>query len=128
MRRVYTNRLLEALKEADIFDKEGNVLISKDLKVVHKDSGYEYTVDDVVRSDDGVKFILRDPDQPRFKPAASTDILDELSERLSQYLEKSNTEESEEPIIVSDEHDELVDVGDVFIVDEKSFEKEYEVK
>tara|TARA_B100000131_G_C17850401_1_gene505691 strand:+ start:160 stop:543 length:384 start_codon:yes stop_codon:yes gene_type:complete len=119
MRRVYTNRLLEALKEVDVLDKEGNVLISKDLKVVHKDSGYEYTVDDVVRSADGISFVLREPDEPRFDPASSTDILDELTERLEQYLER---------VVGDDDSDEPSEIGDVFIVDEESFEKEYEVK
>ena len=42
IRKVYTQVLLESLKEVDVVDTTGNVLISKDLKVVHKDSGYEY--------------------------------------------------------------------------------------
>ena len=43
----YTGRLLKALSEVDVLDKQGNIIISKDLKVRHKDSGYEYTVDDL---------------------------------------------------------------------------------
>jgi hypothetical protein len=113
-RKVYTARLLEALKEVDVVDKEGNVLISKDLKIVHKDSGYEYTVDDVVDTADGVKFLLRKPDQPRVDPEPATTLLDELDSIVSSRMSKA-------------EEGELED-GDIFIVDQSSFEKEYEVK
>jgi len=115
IRRTYTRRLLEALKEVDVLDQEGNVLISKDLKVFHKDSGYEYTVDDVLKTPDGIKIVLRSPETPRFSPASSTDIVSEVddAEPTREYAP-----------------DELVDdeLGDLFVVDEESFEKEYEVK
>ena len=114
IRRVYTSRLLEALKEVDVVDGEGNVLISKDLKVFHKDSGYEYTVDDVVRTPDGIKIILRSPEMPRFPEAESTELLDEMAEEVQEYL--------------ADEIEEPEDSGELFVVDEKAFEKEYEVK
>jgi len=113
-RRVYTARLLEALKEVDVTDKEGNVLISKDLKVIHKDSGYEYTVDDVVDTSDGVKFLLRKPDQPRVDPEPATTLLDELDSIVSTEISKAEDSDLED--------------GDIFIVDQSSFEKEYEVK
>lgn len=115
LRIVYTNRLLEALKEADVVDKAGNVLISKDLKVIHKDSGYEYTVVDVLQSDKGLQIVLRNPDEPRFVPPPSTDILDENDESL---------EYNDEYEVVGDINDD----SDVFVVDEKEFEKEYIVK
>ena len=111
MRRLYTKQLLNVLSEVDVLDKEGNVLISKDLKVFHKDSGYEYTVDDVVRGPDGIKVVLRKPEEPRVEPEAATTVLDEIIEELDAVIEKSE-----------DEHD------DFFIVDEESFKKEYEVK
>ena len=115
IRRTYTKRLLEALKEVDVLDKEGNVLISKDLKVFHKDSGYEYTVDDVLKTPDGIKIVLRSPETPRFPPASSTDIVAEVdgTEETHEYLSST---------LVDDES------GDLFVVDEESFEKEYEVK
>lgn len=114
IRKVYTSRLLEALKEVDVLDKEGNVLISKDLKVFHKDSGYEYTVSDVVNTPDGLKIVLRSPESPRFEPAESTGLLDE----------------SEQDYYETDREVEMLDdtQGDVFVVDVESFEKEYEVK
>jgi len=113
MRRVYTSRLLEALKEVDLVDGEGNVLISKDLKVFHKDSGYEYTVDDVLKTPEGIKVVLREPEDPRFQPAQSFDLLDEVTLDLDGAK-----------IEVEDQPDEEV----LFVVDEKTFEKEYEVK
>ena len=120
-RRIYTRRLLEAISETDVVDKEGNVLISKDLKVVHKDSGYEYTVDDVVKTGDKVSIVLRAPDEPRFEPAPSTDILDELDKQLTNFI-------SGDVEISHDGEAPSEDTGDVFVVDEEAFEKEYEIK
>lgn len=117
IRRTYTKRLLEALKEVDVVDKEGNVLISKDLKVFHKDSGYEYTVDDVTKTSDGIKIILRDPEDPRFTPPPSLDILDE-----------ADTPEDDEVVDIEVEFGQPDDDEILFVVDEKTFEKEYEVK
>ena len=117
IRKVYTTRLLEALKEVDLVDGEGNILISKDLKVFHKKSGYEYTVDDVVNTDDGIKVILREPEDPRFLPPASTDILDEMSADLL------NNPDISIDVGLEDDPEEVL-----FVVDEETFEKEYEVK
>ena len=39
---------MKRLKETDIQDSEGRVVISPGLKVRHKDSQFEYTVDSVV--------------------------------------------------------------------------------
>jgi len=61
MYRVYKRRLVEALRVRDDSD---NIVISKDLKVRHDESGFEYTVADV--SGDSVK--LRKPEEPRFSP------------------------------------------------------------
>jgi len=115
IRKVYARRLLEALKEVDVLDREGNVLISKDLKVVHKDSGYEYTVDDVVKTPDGLSIVLRDPESPRFNAPHSTMSLAEIDVQI-----RGGRLQSQDPDVEGD--------GDIFIVDEKSFEEEYEVK
>ena len=115
IRKVYTSRLLEALSEVDVVDKEGNVLISKDLKVIHKDSGFEYTVSDVVKNSDGdLDIVLRMPDEPRMEPQNSTALLDELDIRLRKYVSDA--------VSPPEEDDTL------FVVDAKDFEKEYEVK
>jgi len=120
MLRVYTRRLLEALSEVDVVDKEGNVLISKDLKVIHKDSGYEYTVDDVITDPDGnVTFALRAPEDPRVEPQGAEGILvtsrprPHGGERLDQH---------------PDDLQHPPEEGEIYIVDEEAFEKEYEVK
>ena len=54
IREEYNHRLLQLFREnvkdifeADMFDEEGNQLLSPGLKVRHKASGYEYTVDHV---------------------------------------------------------------------------------
>jgi hypothetical protein len=121
LRKEYVSKLLEALKEVDILDKEGNILISKDLKVFHKNSGYEYTVHDVVNTPEGIKVMLRLPDTPRPIQGKATKPLDEISNDNLEGHEV--TRDDTDSATLSD----LVD-DDIFIVDEELFEKEYEVK
>jgi len=119
MLRVYTRRLLEALSEVDVTDKEGNILISKDLKVIHKDSGYEYTVDDVITDTEGnVSFALRAPEDPRIDPPGSEEILVTSSPVRKGGSRHLNPDDEVYP----------PEEGEIYIVDEKDFEKEYEVK
>tara|TARA_Y100000310_G_C20512828_1_gene729718 strand:+ start:197 stop:763 length:567 start_codon:yes stop_codon:yes gene_type:complete len=75
MRDEYRARLSEALQEADVFDDEGNLVVGKDLKVRHKKSQYEYTVDDVLEDPQTgeVQISLRLPDEPRFEPPPQGD-------------------------------------------------------
>ena len=61
-------RIVENLDEADVVDSRGNVVISKDLKVRHVPSQFEYTVADVVRGREGIQIILRSPESSRFEP------------------------------------------------------------
>lgn len=120
MLRVYTRRLLEALSEVDVTDKEGNVLISKDLKVIHKPSGYEYTVDDVITDPDGnVTFALRAPEDPRIEPAGAEGIL-----MTSLATEPIRSRAGDHP----DDIDFPPEEGEVYVVDQEAFEKEYIVK
>ena len=51
IQQVYTEAQKDLL-EADMFDELGNQLLSPGLKVRHKKSGYEYTVDHVEGKDD----------------------------------------------------------------------------
>ena len=68
LREQYTERLNKVM-ESSMTDADGNVVIHKDLKVKHKDSGYEYTVDDVVGDkESGYRVVLREPEEPRFEP------------------------------------------------------------
>ena len=57
------------LDELDVKDDQGKIIISPDLKVRHKKSQYEYTVDNVVEDDDGtINVVLKLPEEPRFDP------------------------------------------------------------
>lgn len=124
----YNQRLSGFLNEAEIFDAQGNVIIKPDLKVRHKDSGYEYTVDRVEGDTPGnVKIVLRDPESPRFDvPDSDTEVLDELP--------SSVLSEDDLPIMsVGDvdtirQQDDEDSAEEFFVVDEKDFEDEYEVK
>ena len=67
MREEYRQRLVEVIGEADMFDSRGNMIIRKGLKVRHKDTQYEYTVDDVAKDASGdVVVKLKSPESPRF--------------------------------------------------------------
>ena len=119
VRHEYKSRLLEALSEVDIVDKQGNILVSPDLKVRHKKSGLEYTVDDVVVvGDEELKITLRSPEDPRIDPPGSEELLGappmEAENDLLGEQDPAGSEESEEEIL--------------FIINREEFEKEYEVK
>ena len=70
LRSEYRQRLLEVVNETDVFDDRGNMIIGKDLKVRHKKSQYEYTVDDVLEDPKtgDVQIALRMPEDPRIAP------------------------------------------------------------
>jgi|TARA_R110000744_G_scaffold47618_1_gene104703 hypothetical protein len=74
MRRILLRRIVENLKEADVYDDRGNIIISKDLKVRHIPSQFEYTVADIIQGpDEEVSFVLRAPEGARFTPSGFTD-------------------------------------------------------
>ena len=123
MARSYRHTLLEALEETDVFDTRGNLVIGKDLKVRHKKSQFEYTVDDVSVDDDtgNVSITLRLPDAPRVEPASGEEVIIDSTTHIGP------------PNTVIDQH-AGIDLSDgtvedvVFVIDKKEFEKEYEVK
>jgi len=129
MRKEYTMRLLEALTETDLLDKSGKVVVGAGLKVRHKDSQFEYTVDSVDQGPDGdYKITLRNPDTPRFEPAESDALLGEedglmpapeMMPPKDDPVVKVNTASEEEPLVGPD---------DVIVIDQSEFEKDYEVK
>jgi hypothetical protein len=66
MKEVYQKHLQSIVEKIDLTDKDGKILISKDLKVIHEPSGFEYTVDNVLQDEDfGIKVVLRTPETPR---------------------------------------------------------------
>lgn len=147
IREEYSNRLLRLFKEsahsileAEMFDKEGNQLLSQGLKVRHKASGYEYTVDHVEGKGDEAIVFLRHPETPRFKPAQSEVQLAEGDDEIDRIkvdqvdlqkvggltdipqLPQSST--TQDPLSSSKETSK----GSLLKITRKEFEKEYEVK
>lgn len=116
---------MSRLRETDVQDSDGRVVISPGLKVRHKDSQFEYTVDSVVGDDDGSHtVVLKLPEEPRFEPSPSDDTL------LSTLKDKSVIYEVD-PSVVLYEPEELPDDPeegvDFLAVPQEEFEKDYEV-
>lgn len=149
IREEYTHRIKELYKEskkdlveADMFDKVGNQLLSPGLKVKHKKSGYEYTVDHVEGKGEEAIVYLRHPEVPRFKPPSSESQLQEGEEEIQRV--KVNQVDLKKVMGVEGEvnnmpsrsgvnSDPLYDAkknmsGSLLKVTKKDFEKEYEVK
>ena len=138
MRNEYHQRLVETIGESDMFDDKGNHLLSPGLKVRHKDSKFEYTVDSVEGEKDSgnVKVTLKLPDEPRFDPPEepSTMISDDLS--VSPIIGESDpsvSAPSEYAVDASGDSEsmhvslEKVEDETEFVIDQEEFEKEYEV-
>ena len=113
------------LSETDVQDADGRVVISPGLKVRHKDSQYEYTVDSVVTDNSGEHVVvLRLPEQPRVDPG---DIEEPL---LSDLKNKEVIYEVDPDVVIyepDDSDEEMVPDKDFLAVPEKEFEKDYEV-
>ena len=128
LRREYTMRLLEALTETDLLDKSGKIVVGQGLKVRHKDSQFEYTIDSIDQGPDGkYKVTLRNPDAPRFEPAPSDALLGEDDGLLAKPPAPST--EGEPVVKVAPEDEEpLVGPDDLIVIDQEEFEKDYEVR
>tara|TARA_B100001123_G_scaffold395251_3_gene476687 strand:- start:5022 stop:5459 length:438 start_codon:yes stop_codon:yes gene_type:complete len=131
MRDEYHQRLTEAIAEADVFDSRDNMVIGQDLKVRHKKSQYEYTVDDVIEDDESgdVQVILRLPDEPRFEPPPDeSDVV--ITDTTGAMMIGEEDAISLEPPLDATTEEEFHDAPDeeVFVVSKEEFEKEYEVK
>ena len=141
MREEYQKRLLEALSETDVFDDEGNVLISQGLKVRHKDTQFEYTVDDVIEDPETGKTMikLKLPEEPRFTPPPDEEGLiadvppqdsvlgeqDPAGPRPPAYTQIATPVDDPAALQPTPEPEEE---AELFVIDQKEFEKEYEVK
>jgi len=130
MHHAYHRRLHEVLGETDTRDRHGNIVIQPGLKVRHKKTQLEYTVDSVSEDPSGDLVIgLRNPEEPRFEPSYGQQFVGEEAPLLSARpdpsvpvgLEPVDLEKKSSPGIESEEEVE-------FIIDEKEFEKDYEVK
>ena len=150
IREEYSKRLLTLFREnvkdifeADMFDEEGHQLLSPGLKVRHKASGYEYTVDHVEGKDDNAVVFLRHPEAPRFKAPDSEAQLTEGDDDEKVYrvsvdqvdLQKVMGSESNLDVqLAAAPAQDPMDImkkqspGSLLKITRKEFEKEYEVK
>jgi len=130
--KEYKDRLLEVLQETEIIDDRGNVVIGKDLKVRHKTSQFEYTVDDVLEDPESgdIQIALRMPEDPRIEPAPEDhDVLTDVGEEGPEVLgEQDPASQQNAPGTQGDSSGVSLDEEEVFFIDQEEFEKEYEVK
>ncbi len=117
------------LGETDIKDEHGNVIVQQGLKVRHKKSQFEYTVEDVVEDPNGeLTVVLKMPEEPRFQPPAQDDgVLVDSKEKGGMLYEVDPEGEAiyfePEPEDSEASHQE-----ELLAVPQDEFEKEYEVK
>ena len=146
IREEYNNRIIKLFREnvrdifeTDMFDTEGNQLLSPGLKVRHKKSGYEYTVDHVEGEGDNAQVYLRHPETPRFKPPVAETQLTEGDDEarikvdqvdLSKVMGADGLEANPESGTSQDPMDIMKQQskGSLLQITRKEFEKEYEVK
>mgnify|MGYP001166427238 FL=1 len=140
IRTAYKKRLAEAviegaLEEVDLYDDRGNLLLTKDLKVKHKGSGYEYTVDRVEGEGDDAVVFLRHPEEPRIVPLDSEQSLHEKTKISLDGIDMKTISAGEDlqmpvPEKVDLEKDDLEAKApaSTISIDRKEFEKEYEVE
>jgi len=130
MRRVYYKRLCEVLGETETRDKRGNFIISPGLKVRHKKSQFEYTVTDVQEDPKSGKMviILQSPEAPRFDASHGEQFVGEETPMLTSKRDMSLSHVEKIDAMSADETSASLDDVEEFEVDEKDFEKDYEVR
>jgi hypothetical protein len=110
-----------------IKDRHGNVVIQQGLKVRHKESQYEYTVEDILQDEgEEITVILNLPEEPRFDPPSKNGVIsDAVYENTAIYEYDVPDQEGDayfEPESSENENDGMIAVS------QKEFEKEYEVR
>lgn len=122
---------MKNLRETDVQDSEGRVVISPGLKVRHKDSQYEYTVDSVVSDDSGKHVVILNlPEEPRFDTTVTGDTGPAQDALLSDLADKEVIYEVDPSVVVYEPTDSDSDPEagvDYLAVPEEEFEKDYEV-
>lgn len=118
MRKQATSKL----HETDIRDPKGNIIISPGLKVRHKKSGYEYTVDSVAQRNGKVYILLNLPEDPRFEPPMEPSLINgAYGEEGKQYIYDVDSK------VMFYEPDDQSD-ADSLAVTADEFSRDYEVK
>ncbi|OUU26758.1 MAG: hypothetical protein CBB97_07005 [Candidatus Endolissoclinum sp. TMED37] len=125
IREEFTNRLLQLevaakLAESEVTDSRGNVLISKDLKVRHVDSGYEYTVDHIEGEGEEMQIYLRKPEVPRVEVPLVAKRMHEIENSVPADI--ISNEDTDGSSLMPDENQGQ---QDLFVVNAQDFEKEY---
>lgn len=126
------------IRETDIKDKRGNVVISQGLKVRHTSSQFEYTVDSVKKEPGGdITVMLALPEEPRFvakkNPPAVNGLKNDTMRhgRTSQRMRNSDVLYEADPVDDLSSHyfepdDEKA--GDLLAIPQKEFEEDYEIR
>ena len=117
------------LGETDIKDAHGNIIVQQGLKVRHKKSQFEYTVEDVVEDPNGeFTVILRMPEEPRFEPPpedpGGDGVLSDTKAKGDMLYEVDPEGDS----IYFEPEPQDADKEDLLAVPQVEFEKDYEVK
>jgi hypothetical protein len=117
---------MNKIKEMDIKDKRGNVIISPGLKVRHKKSQFEYTIDSIVKDKDGKIFVmLKKPEAPRFDSEFSAQkTLTDRNASGQMIYEADPIEDFSTSYYTPDEES----ADDLIAVTTAEFEKDYEVR
>ena len=117
---------MNKIRETDLKDKRGNLVISSGLKVRHKKSQFEYTVDSVVQDKSGkVVVMLKKPEAPRFdnQQQARATLTDKSVDSKVIYEAEPIDDFSTSYYTPDDEGPD-----DLIAVPAAEFEKEYEVR
>jgi len=138
LREEYESRLRGQLHEVDLFDSRGTLVISKDLKVIHKPSGYVYTVKGVTGEPGSAKVVLRNPEEPRVEPAAPASARGDIPPSEPALAAEDDGGREKDAEKKEDKRDygkraypqeirpPKEDAGEtMFVVDQKEFEKHY---
>ena len=117
---------MKNLQETEVQDSSGRVVISPGLKVRHKKSQYEYTVDSITQDDDGKHLVVLNlPDEPRFdpEPERPSSVITDLSKKEVIY-------EADPSVLIYEPSEDIPEDADqdYIAVPQEEFEKEYEVK
>ena len=116
------------MNETDIKDSHGNVIISPGLKVRHKDSQFEYTVDQVLQEPSGnITVMLASPETPRFEPEPTEQFLSDAGDKPEVLYEADPISSLSDLFYVPPAEEEESE-DDLLAVSSKEFEKEYEIK
>ena len=130
MRKMYYGRLVEMVSEVDVHDDTGNIMISPGLKVRHKKSQFEYTVDGVIEDPDTgeIQVVLNNPEEPRFDPTVAVDSGDEVLTGVTKASAQINEQEPMVNTRYVSTHGRTDELRDGLVVPQEEFEKEYEVR